>query len=180
MTTPLPPGPFDLILADPGWHFTTRSDKGRGKCPKYRTESVEEICALPVKQIAARDSRLFLWVSNPHLHHGADVIRAWGFEPKSNWVWIKQGPPCTGWWARFAHEIVMIGARGNKVCPQDPGERPLSWFNAPKTRVNSQKPVELYERLEALWPGARKIELFARPPHRPGWAVWGDEVQPGL
>ena len=37
-TPPLPAGPFDLIIADPGWPFATWSAKGRKKCPKYRTD----------------------------------------------------------------------------------------------------------------------------------------------
>ena len=80
ITPPLPTGPFDLILADPGWAFETWSSKGRKKCPKYRTESVERICALPVRQIAARRCRLLLWVANTHLDRGCEVIRAWGLQ----------------------------------------------------------------------------------------------------
>ena len=105
ITPPLPTGPFDLILADPGWAFETWSSKGRKKCPKYRTESVERICALPVRQIAARRCRLLLWVANTHLDRGGEVIRAWGFKYTGNWLWIKEGAPTTGWWARYKHEV---------------------------------------------------------------------------
>jgi N6-adenosine-specific RNA methylase IME4 len=147
----LPDGPFDLILADPGWHFATRTPRERKKCSRYRTESVEQICGLgsEVGRVAARNSRLLLWVTNTHLHFGADVIRAWGFVPKSNWIWIKDGAPCMGWWMRGAHEILMIGARGRRVCPQNPKLRPLSWFSAPKPtpREHSRKPPELYDRI---------------------------------
>jgi N6-adenosine-specific RNA methylase IME4 len=117
-TPPLPNGPFDVILADPGWHFTTRSERGRAKCPPYRTESVEVICALPVATIAARACRLFLWVPGAHLPAGLAVLAAWGFTYRSQLVWVKEGAPGTGWWCRGAHENVLIGGRGGKICPK--------------------------------------------------------------
>ena len=45
---------------------------------------------------------------------------------------------------------------------------------APKTE-HSAKPDAVQERIEAMYPTARKLELFARR-RRPGWDVWGDEV----
>jgi N6-adenosine-specific RNA methylase IME4 len=175
MIPPLPTGPFDVIIADPGWHFVTRSPRGRGKCPRFRTEPVETICALPVAAIAARASRLFLWVPGTYLPAGLIVLEAWGFTYRSQLVWVKEGAPGTGWWCRGAHENILIGGRGGKICPK-PGEQPRSWFAAPKVRRNSRKPHTLHTLIEQIWADSRKVELFARPPHRPGWAVWGDET----
>jgi mRNA (2'-O-methyladenosine-N6-)-methyltransferase len=37
-------------------------------------------------------------------------------------------------------------------------------------RETSRKPDEMYPLLERLWPGTRKIEIFARQHNlRPGW-----------
>jgi len=43
-------------------------------------------------------------------------------------------------------------------------------------REHSRKPDEQYEKIERLYPGARKIELFARH-RRMGWDVFGNQVE---
>ena len=45
---------------------------------------------------------------------------------------------------------------------------------APK-REHSRKPDEVAERIEALYPNASKLEMFARTT-RPGWDAFGNEV----
>ena len=40
---------------------------------------------------------------------------------------------------------------------------------------HSRKPDEVHRRIEALYPTARKIELFARRP-MDGWDNWGDQI----
>jgi hypothetical protein len=42
---------------------------------------------------------------------------------------------------------------------------------------HSEKPDEVYRRIERLYPGPY-LELFARRP-RPGWTVWGNEIRRG-
>src|SRR4051812_47515057 len=68
-TPQLPAGPFDLVVADPPWHFTTYSQKGQGRSPSahYATMTIGSLCRLPVLDIAARDSGLAMWVYGPRL-----------------------------------------------------------------------------------------------------------------
>jgi N6-adenosine-specific RNA methylase IME4 len=133
--TALPAGPFDVILADPGWHFAAWSARGRGKCPKYRTESIEAICALPVEAIAGPACRLFLWVPGAHLPDGLTVLVAWGFTYRSQLVWLKEGAPGMGWWCRGAHDV-LIGGRGEKICP-GPGGAPHALGSRPRRRART-------------------------------------------
>jgi N6-adenosine-specific RNA methylase IME4 len=70
-------GKFSVILADPPWKY---SDK-KANDPKlggvtYPVLSLEEIKALKVADIAAKDSVLFLWTTMPMLQEGLDVIKA--------------------------------------------------------------------------------------------------------
>ena len=53
---------YNVIYADPPWHYQVYSKKGEGRSAEshYPTMSIEEICALPVADLAARDSALFL------------------------------------------------------------------------------------------------------------------------
>jgi hypothetical protein len=48
---------------------------------------------------------------------------------------------------------------------------------APRPGLHSAKPKIMYEIIERMYPGLRKIELFARGPARPGWTNWGLEAE---
>ena len=50
---------------------------------------IEELCALPVADLAAPDSALFLWATFPQLPEALRLIEAWGFRYKSvAFVWL--------------------------------------------------------------------------------------------
>lgn len=93
----LPRGQFAAILADPPWRFKSNSTArpGRNAMGHYECMTVEEISALPVGELAAPDSALFLWITGPFLALGAHLplMRAWGFKPSGmGFVWIKLNP----------------------------------------------------------------------------------------
>ena len=75
---------FAIIYADPPWSYRVWSEKGKGRSAEnhYSTMSVKDICALPVADIAAKDSALFLWATFPNLPEAFDVIKAWGLPIK--------------------------------------------------------------------------------------------------
>jgi N6-adenosine-specific RNA methylase IME4 len=100
------------------------------------------------------------------------VLEAWGFEYKSNAVWVKDKLGL-GYYVRNRHELLLIATRGDFRCPQ-PANRPSSVIEAPR-REHSRKPDETYEIIERMYPELPKIELFARQ-ERPGWRQWGNEV----
>ena len=53
--------------------------------------SIDELCALPVGELAAKDSLLFLWTTFPQLPEALRLIKAWGFSYKTvAFVWLKQ------------------------------------------------------------------------------------------
>ena len=53
--------------------------------------SIEELCALPVAELAAKDSALFMWATFPQLPEALRLIRVWGFTYKSvAFVWLKK------------------------------------------------------------------------------------------
>jgi len=173
----LPDGTFDIVLADPPWRFKTHSDKGRSRSPDgplghYQTMSTEDIAGLPVRAMSSRDAVLYMWVTVPFLEIALGVADAWGFAYKSSMVWIKERK-ATGYWARNRHEIILICKRGRFPAPA-PSLRPDSVIEG-QQRGHSHKPDALHEIIEAAWPDANKIELFARR-HRAGWQTWGDQL----
>src|SRR5271168_725205 len=80
---------FSTILADPPWRFTNRTGKmapEHRRLTRYDTMSVAEISQLPVPEIVTETAHLYLWVPNAMLPEGLHVLRAWGFEYKTNIV----------------------------------------------------------------------------------------------
>ena len=73
---------YGIIYADPPWRYDMK--RGHGVAENhYPTMSIEEICALPVADLAAKDSALFLWGTFPQLKEAFRVIDAWGFQYKT-------------------------------------------------------------------------------------------------
>jgi N6-adenosine-specific RNA methylase IME4 len=159
----------------PPWHFEVYNEESgieRAAGNHYPTMELAEICALSVADIATDDAILFMCTTAPHLGQSFEVLEAWGFEYKSNAVWVKDKLGL-GYYVRNRHELLLIATRGDFPCPQ-PANRPSSVIEAPR-REHSRKPDEAYELIEAMYPELPKIELFARN-SREGWAAWGNEV----
>ena len=178
----LPSGPWDLIYADPPWKFdyalpsVGQNIEGR----HYECMDLEGICRLPVAEMVAKDAVLMLWSVSPKLEEALTVMRTWGFSYRQQIVWEKLTPlgkqnSGMGHWVRGNHETLLLGIRGNPGAPPDRGKRPHSVFRAPRRR-HSEKPDEVYEFLDGMFPHLQKrLELFARKTH-PGWVAWGLEI----
>ena len=107
---------YGVIYADPAWTFTTRSDKGKDRSPEqhYDCMTLDDIKALPVRDLAAKNCVLLIWVIDTHLPMALEVIEAWGFKYKTkafNWVKTnKDGSPFTGmgFWTRANPEDCLM------------------------------------------------------------------------
>lgn len=176
-----PSAPFSTILADPPWRFQNSTGKmapEHKRLLRYPTMELEEICLLPVGQVAAARSHLYLWVPNALLAEGLEVMKRWGFTYKSNLIWYKirkDGGPDrrgVGFYFRNVTEILLFGVRGS-MRTLKPGRRQENIMSTCK-REHSRKPDEVYDLVEACSPGPY-LEMFARF-GRPGWVQWGNET----
>ncbi len=89
--------PFGTILADPPWRFRNRTGKvapEHRRLARYDTMAAADIAALPVAEVAADRSHLYLWVPNALIADGLMVMNAWGFAYKSLIIFA-QGPPAS-------------------------------------------------------------------------------------
>lgn len=165
---------YPVIYADPPWRYENPPMGGGNRSIEnhYPTMTLEEICALPVKDIAAQDSILYLWATAPKLAECLEVMRAWGFEYRTNFVWIKDKIGM-GYHSRNQHELLLVGRRG-EIPPPPVEARVSSVVYAPRTD-HSAKPVEFYELIESFYPELQKIELFSRS-QRDGWSAWGNQA----
>jgi N6-adenosine-specific RNA methylase IME4 len=195
-----PAGGFRVLLADPPWTFTNRSAKGEGKNPNqhYPCMTLDDIRAIPVRALAARDAALFVWVTWPLMPVWVKVILEWGFDYAGlAWEWIKFNPE-TGKYAfgpgygtrknlepcllatcgnpslrTSIDDLFSVDAKGSRSVRDFIEWNPFDCIRAPR-REHSRKPDEQYERIETLFDGPY-VELFARH-RRPGWSAWGNQT----
>lgn len=175
-------GRFGTILIDPPWRFQNRTGKmapEHRRLRRYPTMSIEEILRLPVRELGATRSHLYLWVPNALVQWGLDCMKRWGYEYKTNIVWFKRrkdgGPDGrgVGFYFRNVTEIVLFGTRGKDVRTRAAGRRQVNIISTRKEQ-HSKKPAELYSVIESCSWGPY-LELFARFP-RSGWEQWGNEL----
>lgn len=193
----LPRNHFAAIMADPPWHFRARTALQVGNWTSrrdaekhYPVMGWQDIAAMPVKVLAAKDAHLFLWTTGPCLRQAFDVIESWGFRYSAvafTWIKLKRSfnvsqlrfIPTTasdlhvglGLTTRKNTEFCLLGRRGNAHRnAKDVREVILA-----PVREHSRKPDEAARRIERYCDGPY-VELFARSERR-GWATWGNEVQ---
>ena len=158
----LPTGPFQVIVADPPWQYES------GASLPYPTMAIEDIKAMPVRDIADENATLWLWTTNAHLPVAFEVVAAWGFEYKTILTWVKDRMG-TGEWLRGQTEHCLLGARGKPVFLHGNHTTALEAAR----REHSRKPEEFYSLVKATCPGS-KLELFARE-QRSGWVGFGNQ-----
>jgi N6-adenosine-specific RNA methylase IME4 len=163
---------FGTIYADPPWKYGNGATRGAA-ARHYPAMDFEETRALPVPQLAAVQSHLHLWVTKDFLRHGLELLDAWGFEYKGQFVWVKPAIGTGNYW-RVAHELMLLGVRGSLTF-QGGGER--SWQEYDRGE-HSAKPEDVRQRIERVSPGPR-LELFGRRA-APGWVVWGNAIERDL
>lgn len=162
-------GTYDVVYCDPPWRYE-QAEPTRAIENHYPTMSLDELKAMIVP--GAPDSVLFMWATSPKLAEALELMVAWGYEYRTNLVWVKHAIGM-GYYARQRHELLLIGRRGRLPVP-DPEDRPDSVIEAPRTR-HSAKPDEGYEVIERMYPTRSRVELFARQ-RRDGWASWGNQA----
>ncbi len=176
---------FATILADPPWQFTNRTGKvapEHQRLARYGTMTLDDICALPVADVAAATAHLYLWVPNALLPDGLRVMSAWGFTYKSNIVWHKirkdggSDGRGVGFYFRNVTEMLLFGTRGKNARTLAAGRRQVNYL-ATRKREHSRKPDEIFDIIEACSPAPR-LELFARGV-RAGWTAWGSQADAG-
>ena len=172
---------YEIIYADPPWRFKTFSKTGQGRSAErhYPTMKKEDIQALPVKGLAAKNSVLFLWVTAPCLIEGIELVSAWGFTYKTvAFTWVKQNKKSDGifkgmgYYTRANAEFCLLATKGKILERKSHG---VSSVVISHIERHSQKPKEVRGRIEELFGELPRIELFARQ-QADGWDCWGNEV----
>jgi len=165
---------YNTILIDPPWS-RYQASKSRGACRHYSLMSDEEIAGLPISDLAAPDSHLYIWTTNNSLPDAFEIIEKFGFTYRSCIVWVKFRLGM-GKYYRNVTEILLFSTRGRApiLCKRQPN------LILGPVLEHSRKPSEQYPMIERCSPGPNRLELFARRKERPGWDYWGLEVESDL
>lgn len=176
---PFPNKKYSIIYADPPWSYKDKALSGkRGACCKYPVMSTNDICELPIHNLADDNCVLFLWVTLPKLNECFKVIEAWGFQYKTcAFTWVKRNKKSNTWfmgmgrWTRANSEICLLATKGK---PKRISASVHSIIDAP-IEQHSKKPDIVREKIVNLMGDLPRIELFARQ-RADGWDCWGNEV----
>ena len=166
---------YKTIYADPPWQFQNRTGKvapEHKRLTRYSTMRLDEIKALPVSEVTDEKCHLYLWVPNALLPEGLEVMKAWGFEYKTNIIWEKvrkDGMPDgrgVGFYFRNVTEMLLFGIKGDKNRTLAAGRSQVNLIRSIK-REHSRKPDEFCALIESCCALFRNI--CKRRPARVGY-----------
>ena len=173
----IPKGKHRVIYADPPWWYATpqhsKTEQATVLKSHYPSMKIDEICALPVKQMAADNAVLFLWTTSPLLFEAGKVIDAWGFTYKASIIWDKVKHN-VGHYVSVRHEFLLICTRGS--CPKDSDKLADSVVVMERTE-HSAKPDIFRNMIDEMYVPVKgdRVELFARADLPKHWKAWGNQ-----
>ncbi|MDG0008581.1 MT-A70 family methyltransferase [Escherichia coli] len=183
---------YQLIYADPPWQYRDKANDGnRGAGHKYDVMNVQDICRLPVWDLADPESCLLaMWWAPTQPAEALKVIEAWGFRlmTMKGFTWHKtnkhKGNSAIGMghMTRANSEDCLFAVRGR--LPERMDASICQHFTAPRME-HSAKPPIVRDMLAKLLGDVPRCELFSRDKVT-GWDMWGNqcdsdfELAPGM
>lgn len=179
--------PYQVCLADPPWHYYGDPNKMGAAGKEYSLMSIEDIQAIPVKSLLAKNAAVFCWATCPRLDVAIETLKAWGLHYRGvAYVWVKtrksddaiihgQGVPPT--FTKPTTELLLVATtkpRGRpfKIHKMNQPQVVL----APRGR-HSEKPEVFRHLIDELCGDVTKLEMFARKTEiDEGWDYCGDEA----
>jgi N6-adenosine-specific RNA methylase IME4 len=167
---------YRTIVADPPWAYKnqmrgnmTKGEMRSVEFNEYPTMSIEDICGLPVIELAENDAHLYLWTTQTFLRDTYSVLDAWGFKQGAVLVWSKPPKGVCGTYV-CSVEFCIFARRGNL---QHKRRQLGTCYQWPRSG-HSAKPEAFIDMVESVSPGPY-LELFARR-NRLGWHTFGNEA----
>jgi site-specific DNA-methyltransferase (adenine-specific) len=188
---------YSILYCDPPWEYENPKDhKSEYGGTPYKQISLKDLKKLPIKDLAEKDSILFLWATMPKLPEAIALMKSWNFRFTCvPFVWVKLNPKGEvealdlpeekkktmktlvlhgglysgiGHWTAGNAEIVLMGKRGSlKRITKEIKQVVI----APRSH-HSHKPSEVRERIVRLLGDVPRIELFATE-KADGWDAIG-------
>lgn len=179
---------YDVLCVDLPWKYNSRKAGGErrnktkfgGGAEKYYNlmpdEEIFELSSL-VDKVSAENCALFLWTVPPKLNIAFKVFEAWEFRYATKaFTWIKLTKDESliynpGYYTASNSEDVLLGVRGS----MRPTECMIQQVVFAPRGKHSQKPEEVQDRIERMYPNATRLEMFATR-QRDGWTCVGNAI----
>lgn len=173
---------YDIIVTDPPWSYYGCPNKMGAAGKEYATMTDDDV--INYRYPLAKNGILFMWATCPRLDLAMRCLQSHGlFFRGVAFVWVKtnkDGVPIGAQGVRPSitkplTELVIAGSYKAKGRPMPLSSESIrQTILAPRGR-HSQKPEEMQDRIEMMYPDASKAEFFARR-RRPLWDCFGDEL----
>jgi N6-adenosine-specific RNA methylase IME4 len=181
---PLKPRSFDLVHIDFPWPWETWSNAGRKKSPQYECMQLDEITQTDPQDLLTPSGVMVLWLTWPLIAKQSMIIEnCFGLEIKTGGVWSKRTVNGKIRWGtghiirNVCDPFVIACRRGHKLRGRSVTNlietlEAVDWPGV--ARENSRKPEEMFQLLDSLTVGWKKVDVFSRQSRR-GWSTWGNE-----
>lgn len=142
----------------------------------YPTLPINEIEKILGEVKTNNKHNFFIWTIEKYLLKTEEMMKSMGYKVHARIVWNKVTGMATAFTVRYQHEYLLwCYKKGNILMLVKKEQGKWTDVFTEQVRRHSQKPEHAYEMIEAMFPEAEKIELFARKT-RNGWDCWGNEV----
>lgn len=170
--TEFPNKKYKTIIIDPPWPVEPMILEKYQLSVPYKTMSLEEIKQLPINNLGADDSILFLWTTHTFLPDAFDVLKAWGFKYYVLITWDKvSGLTHQGIFRKT--EFVLLGYKGKLTkALEQKGKAIPTLFREAKGR-HSEKP-QMFDNIILKTTEEPRIDIFARI-RKHGFDSYGNE-----
>lgn len=175
---------YDLIYTDPPWQqgrggkYKVKPNSSGMPVP-YDTMPLHEIALLHkyvFDNLVNEKHNVFMWTIEKYLPQTEQMMASLGYTLHARLIWDKGNGPSPALTLRFSHEYLLwFYKKGGMLMPDKSKRGAYTTVMREGSRRHSQKPECAYRLLETLFPGAKKLELFARNT-RDGWDSWGNEI----
>lgn len=174
---------YAIIYTDPPWP----QEKGnlrkvrpnQSKKLDYSTMSLNDIKQVhePFLASVAEKHNVFMWTIDKYLYDAEQMMAEYGYKLHARFVWDKENGTAPAFTVRFSHEYLLwFYLPGRMLMPVKEYRGKYTTVVREPSTSHSTKPQAVYEMLERMFPGEKRIELFARK-RRAGWDSWGNEVE---
>lgn len=169
--------PYSIVLADPPWAYYGQQDKWGAAAKFYPLMDDASLLAFDMAAFLSKPAILFLWATGPRLDFAIECIKAWGLHYRGlAFVWVKtrlDGTPIGAQGVRPSivkplTELVLAASTERKGRPLRLHDESIVQTVFAPVQEHSRKPDAVQERIERMYPDAKRLELFARR-ERPGW-----------
>lgn len=167
---------YHVIYADPPWKDTMSNFKIQTSCAAFINQiRNKDLLTVNVGDICHDDCVLYLWITGPRINFGCELMKAWGFKYGTvAYVWKKGNMKLRGFYSMSQCEYVLAGGRKRTPKRAEVWNEP-QFRDVPRREI-MQKPIEIIESIDRIFPWGNRIELFARSRHSKKWDILGDQL----